>query len=222
MMESAVKKFNLGHHIDTTNFFFYNNLMKKLLTIIILSLCFIIPFQADESREFQISGISLKESLLKYYSINEINKTKSYVYKFKDYYAVSLPPRDNLYDDVQVNLKENDKNFIIESIEGAMDIKNLSECIKKKENVEKEIMGQFPNLKFSIGKLQSHPADPTGLSKTITTDLFFKTSFRDGAAIRIMCTDWSNNVEKKKGWTDSFRVIMNSKNFNNFINKNYN
>ena len=196
--------------------------MKKSFTIIILCLSFIIPSQADESREFQISGMSLKESLLKYYSINEINKTKYYGYKLKDYYTVFLSKRDNLYDDVQVNLKENDEKFIIESIEGAMNIKNLSECIKKKENVEKEIMGQFPNLKFSIGKLQSHPADPTGLSKSITTDLFFKTSFSDGAAIRIMCTDWSNNVEKKKGYADSFRVIINSKNFNNFINKNYN
>ena len=181
-----------------------------------------IQSKADESREFQISGMSLGESLLKYYKVKEINKTKYYGYKLKDYYTVLLPKRDNLYDDVQVNLKENDKRFIIESIEGAMDIKNLSECIKKKENVEKEIMGQFPNLKFSIGKLQSHPADPTGLSKVITTDLFFKTSFKDGAAIRIMCTDWSNNVEKKKGYVDSFRVIINSKNFNNFINENYN
>ncbi len=196
--------------------------MKKFLAIIIINLCLIIPSQADESREFQISGMSLKESLLKYYSINEINKTKYYGYKLKDYYTVFLPKRDNLYDDVQVNLKDNDKKFIIESIEGAMNIKNLSECIKKKEIVEKEIMGQFPNLKFSIGKLESHPGDLTGLSKTITTDLFFKTSFSDGAVIRIMCTDWSNNVEKKKGWVDSFRVIINSKNFNNFINRNYN
>ena len=196
--------------------------MKKFLAIFILCLCFTTPSKADESREFQISGMSLKESLLKYYSINEINKTKYYGYKLKDYFTVALPKRDNLYDDVQVNLKDNDKKFIIESIEGAMDIKNLSECIKKKENVEKEIMDQFSNLKFTIGKIKSHPADPTGLSKTITTDLFFKTNFRDGAAIRIMCTDWSNNVEKNKGWVDSFRVIINSKDFNNFINKNYN
>ena len=196
--------------------------MKKFLAIFILCLCFTTPSKADESREFQISGMSLKESLLNHYNKNEINKTKYYAYKLKDYYSVSLQKRDDLYDDVQVNIKENDEKFIIESIEGAMDIENLSECIKKKENIEKEIMGQFPNLKFSIGKLISHPFDPTGSSKTITTDLFFKRSFRDGAAIRIMCTDWSKNIEKKKRWSDSFRVIINSKNFNNFINKNYN
>ncbi len=178
--------------------------------------------KADESTEFQISGMSLKESLLKYYSINEINKSKYYGYKLKDYYTVILPSRDNLYDDVQVNLKDNDKNLIIESIEGAMNIKNLSECIKNKKNIEKEIMGQFPNLKFSIGKLKAHPVDTTGLSKTITTDLYFKTSFRDGAVIRIICTDWSDYIEKKNGWIDSLRVVINSKNFNTFITKNYN
>tara|TARA_A100001015_G_scaffold222884_1_gene251014 strand:+ start:232 stop:837 length:606 start_codon:yes stop_codon:yes gene_type:complete len=194
---------------------------KNFFSILIIFL-FVIPLsKADESIEFQISGMSLKESLLNHYGKNEINKTKYYGYKLKDYYTVSLPKRDDLFDDVQVNIKENDEKFIIESIEGAMDIENLPECIKKKEIIEKEIMGQFPNLKFSIGKLKSHSADPTGSSKTITTDLFFKKSFRDGAAIRIMCTDWSKNIEKKK-WSDSFRVIINSNDFNNFINKNYN
>ena len=62
------------HH----NKFIYNSDMKNFLAIFILCLCFTIPSKADESREFQISGMSLKESLLKYYSINEINKTKYY------------------------------------------------------------------------------------------------------------------------------------------------
>ena len=42
--------------------------MKKLLAIIILSLCFITPSQADDIRDFQIEGMSVGDSLLDYFS----------------------------------------------------------------------------------------------------------------------------------------------------------
>ena len=37
-----------------------------------------------------------------------------------------------------------------------------------------------------------------------------------------MCVDRSKRVEKEKGWADSLRVIINSKEFNIFIDKNAN
>ena len=48
--------------------------MKKLLAIIILSLCFITPSQADDIRDFQIEGISVGDSLLKFYKKADIDK----------------------------------------------------------------------------------------------------------------------------------------------------
>ena len=50
--------------------------MKKLLAIIILSLCFITPSQADDIRDFQIEGMSVGDSLLDYFSEKEIIKKK--------------------------------------------------------------------------------------------------------------------------------------------------
>ena len=45
-------------------------------------------------------------------------------------------------------------------------------------------------------------------------------TFLDGPAIRIMCVDQSKYIEDEKGWVDNLRVIMNSKEFNNFIQNN--
>ena len=48
--------------------------MKKLLAIIVLSLCFITPSQADDIKDFQIEGISIGDSLLDVMSVNEIKQ----------------------------------------------------------------------------------------------------------------------------------------------------
>ena len=65
------------------------SLMKKLLAIIVLSLCFIIPSQADDIRDFQIEGMSIGDSLLNFVSKKSIktqikDRTTS-VYYEKDY-----------------------------------------------------------------------------------------------------------------------------------------
>ena len=62
--------------------------------------------------------------------------------------------------------------------------------------------------------------DPTGETIGISTDILFGQTFLDGPAIRIMCVDQSKYIEDEKGWVDNLRVIMNSKEFNNFIQNN--
>ena len=54
--------------------------MKKLLAIIILNLCFIIPSQANDIRDFQIEGISIGDSLLDYFNEDIIKENKENIY----------------------------------------------------------------------------------------------------------------------------------------------
>ena len=55
--------------------------MKKLLGILVLGLFLITPSQADDSRDFQIEGISIGDNLLDYYSTSEISEAYEYKYK---------------------------------------------------------------------------------------------------------------------------------------------
>ena len=64
--------------------------MKKLLAIIILSLCFITPSQADDIRDFQIEGISIGDSLLDYLSKKEIFSGKQNYYKSDEFIPVYI------------------------------------------------------------------------------------------------------------------------------------
>ena len=53
--------------------------MKKFLAIFVLGLLLITPSQADDIRDFQIEGISIGDSLLDFFSKEEIeNKRKFY------------------------------------------------------------------------------------------------------------------------------------------------
>ena len=94
--------------------------MKKLLAIIALSLCFIIPSQADDIRDFQINGISLGDSLLNFYSKEFIEQTlkdkkKSYYYKDKKYADLILSPikKEEPYTFIQISIKPSEKIFNI-------------------------------------------------------------------------------------------------------------
>ena len=54
--------------------------MKKLLGILVLGLFLITPSQADDIRDFQIEGMSIGDSLLDYFSEEEINEKKKNFY----------------------------------------------------------------------------------------------------------------------------------------------
>ena len=53
--------------------------MKKFLAIIILNLCFIIPSQADDIKDFEIEGISVGDSLLNFYSEEKLKILNYYI-----------------------------------------------------------------------------------------------------------------------------------------------
>ena len=56
--------------------------MKKLLLILILMLGFQTLVKADDIRDFEIEGMSIGDSLLDYFAINEF--TKNFLIKIKN------------------------------------------------------------------------------------------------------------------------------------------
>ena len=57
--------------------------MKKFLAVIILILTLQTPSQADDIRDFQIEGMSIGDSLLDYFSEEEIKKNIMWEYNKK-------------------------------------------------------------------------------------------------------------------------------------------
>ena len=113
-----------------------NKLMKKLLAIITLSLCFMLPSQADDIKDFQIEGISIGDSLLDYLSKREILSGKQNYYKSDEFIPVYIDNYKNLstYEGLQFHYKKGDQKYKIAALEGVIffsDKSQISKCHKK-------------------------------------------------------------------------------------------
>ena len=112
--------------------------MKKLLTIVVLGLFLITPFQADDIRDFQIEGMSVGDNLLNYFDKNQIDNIQGTYYpNSKKFKMISLSSEFSLqtYDNFYVSLNEEKNNYIIHEIKGTIYIKNEKDCLIEKKKI---------------------------------------------------------------------------------------
>ena len=183
--------------------------MKKFLGIMVLSFLLSLNAKAGNISDFQIEGMSVGDSLLDYFSEEKIKKfRKSYYPKSKKYVRLNNIKKSNemsTYDRVDVYVRENDKKYIVKSINGILTYKNnIQECYPKK----KEIVKDVSSIASSKGEsyIWNYPNDK---SKSDVTS--FK--FPDGK-FRIWCTDYSK--KEKKNSMDHLSVTISSTEYLNF------
>ena len=193
--------------------------MKRLLLIIILTFSFQSWTNADDINDFEIEGISIGDSLLDYFSEEDINNAKTHVYRGSSkypntkYLIVRLQEYINLkqYEQLQFVILKNDKKKIIQAVEGFIYYeKNINQCSKFKDKIVSELTNSLnvKNVKVYNSK-GKHGQDKSGKSEVEET-IFLFTS---GAVFRVVCTDWS----KKMKFKDELRVIINSIKFSNYL-----
>ena len=90
--------------------------MKK--TLIIFVLLFSSKVFADDISDFEIEGMSLGDSLLDYFSEEEIIEKEEYFYKNKKFVGIIFNnhPSFSIYEDVDFAYKPKDKKYIIYNI----------------------------------------------------------------------------------------------------------
>lgn len=187
-------------------------MMKKLLVIIILSLCSIIPSQADDIREFQIEGMSIGDSLLDHYNITEINERLKRIkstYKSNKYIRNEFEIKGkSIYDQIGVHYR-NDGTYEIAELAGMISFKNnIDSCYAKQIEIEKDIAALFPSAKKE--KLRyKYKKD----RKSIFDRVVFKLNSGD---VSILCRDWSKKIEKKNRWIDNLSVSIRSQKYLNW------
>ena len=192
--------------------------MNRLLLILILTLSFQTLSKADDIRDFEIEGISIGDSLLDFYSEEKIlNKKKGgFLYPNKRYFTARFKNiNGNVYERLQFQIKANDPKYIIYSIEGVNFPDNINSCLKQQKNISSEIKKSFPNAKkiLNDGK---HDGDPSG--KSMAYEIYY--SLKKGGMIVIACYDWSDEIstDPSKNWVDNLKVIIDSKEFSNWLN----
>ena len=187
-----------------------NLIMNKLLLIIFLIFSFQSLTNADDIRDFEIEGMSIGDSLLKFMSIEEINNNTFENY-FKDgkkrkYYATGLYRNDE-YDQIEIYIKTGDNNFKIKAITGFKAIDNLKKCLSLKDKIVDEIQSLFINIESVSYNDVSHTFDKSGKSKQYQTAFLLK-NHPSKDHIRVECTMWSKKMKKEKGFGDTLGISV--------------
>ena len=183
-------------------------LMRLFIAVLVLILTLQSLTKADDIKDFEIQGLSLGDSLLKIFSIEEIekfmqneNQTNFYP-KSKKYFTLSTPSKDKNFRQVNIDLKYLDKSYTTYGISQYKRMQ-VDECIQEKDIAASQISSLFSQNIEEQKYSKKHRADKTGNTTVYNTDFIFK----DGSYISLVCTDWGPEMEKN-GYQDNLDVSV--------------
>ena len=193
--------------------------MKRLLLVLILTFSFqTLTFraQADDIRDFQIEGMSIGDSLLKYYDLNEISNFLRNNYNNEKFYKLEITDQSLLdklkkYDSVSFHLKMNDNKYIIQNIGGNILYKKIDDCLNEKKIITKEI-SEALDIKLTYSELSATWDKNTKYYQS-------EGVVGKGGVVAITCYDWSKKDEEKYGWSDNLSIEIYNQEVANFIRK---
>lgn len=192
--------------------------LKKFVLPLILSLFFTSILKSNDIKDFEIGKMTVGDSLLNYYSINEIEQVEKLYYPSgnKEFFEITLRSKiESEYKKFQFALKSNDKEYKIYNIHGLNYIKDISDCNFKRSKISKEILTTLnTNLKHDY---ESNYGNKFGTSIAYITD--FKIS---NGVIRTMCIAWDKKNNKVKNITHNMAISISSSEYIDWIgNKAY-
>ena len=182
--------------------------MKTLFTFFILFFSSVNHLYAKNYISgFSIDEMSLGDSALRYYSLEEIKKYTENIYEDDLYtqFTIASNNSDSEYDSHQIHYKSNDQNYIIEVVSGVKFIDNFNQCIKKKEIIKREL-----ETIFSIKEKEWVNQDYTRDGGTTSASFFY---FSNGDSVDVQCTDWDSTMP----YEDNLRVSLWSAEFGEWV-----
>ena len=169
------------------------------------------------SKEFRIAGILFEDSLLNYFTEDQIKEHSRFdLYKYKKdkkFYMVGFfdPTITKEYEVVQFMLKKNDKSYKIYGLVGTNFYKNnIKDCYDIENKISKKILNiyQFKE-KVNINEAFTNVDEKSNMKGT---GIFLKS----GNVVNAVCYDWS--VESGKD--DNFKISFLTEELNDWITSN--
>lgn len=186
--------------------------MRIFISILILIFSLQSLAKTDDINELEIEGFSIGDSLLEYFSLDEIKSNSIADYKSKK--IVRFVPYEtsiNLKKYEAMNFHYKSSNYEIAEISGAILYHDdLNACEIRMKKIINELEGSLSGFKkIDQGTRSFDEVDNSGESK-ITR---IKFEAKDKGAIYFACYRYSNKIKEELNWTDSLRISLTSKEF---------
>ena len=189
--------------------------MRIFLTVLVLIFSLQSFNKADEIKSFEVEGITIGDTLLRFYSEEQIaNQSQPILYGGKKYYQwkqIFKTIENETYDYVALYYKADDKNYIIQKIAARIIFENnIDECYV----LQKNIINDINEILFSASKTsllkEKMPNFPQGNS--YQTTVYY--NYKDGSYVGIWCLDFSKNDTNSK---DRLSLVLNTKNYSDWL-----
>ena len=169
--------------------------MLRFFKIYFFIMLFSFSCNAEDIFDFEIEGISVGESALNYFNINEINENIKDWYNNNEYTPVVFEelPFFNTYEDVEINFKTIDNKYLIASVSGWISM-SYDECIYTIDTIINDIKQNFKYTEFYDLETYEHQIDKSGRSK-ITDAVFY---FESGS-VDVQCYDMHSSTNYEDG-----------------------
>ena len=186
----------------------------------ILLLAFTLSFQslttANDIKDFEIEGMSIGDSLLDFFTENEINNMSTTEYPKSDKYIMlgyNSKNKFKSYEAMSFHIKKNDKKFKIHALKaGHYYQKNFKDCFSKKQKIINDLVFDL-DIKESDEYEYKYKIDD-GNSVAYINDFLLNNTDK----IRVWCVDWSEVTEIKRNFVDNLAVSLSPRYFLNWIN----
>ncbi len=183
--------------------------MRVFIAVLVLIFSLQSWTKADDIRDFEIEGMSIGDSALKFFDKKEIEerKKKGFIYKKKDFYSATFFKKDffEIYDNVQLHLKNNDSKYIIYSVGGQKKYpdQNIKKCHSDMDQALEEIENYFKSAKIRDDGFNDWQVDSKVKVKSYYVQLV------SGDEIAIECYDYPEGYKFK----DDLNIAIDSYEF---------
>ena len=162
--------------------------MRVFIAVLVLIFSLQSWTKADDIRDFQIEGMSIGDSLLDFYSKDEINSFKIIPYKDDKITAYNVKINLDIYEEIQIAFVTNDKKKKIVALEAIIDYpNNIDNCHVKIKDIYEEIKTIL--LDYDDLGLETNPLRN---KKGTFTDYLLMTKEKD--EIQIACYDYEKST----------------------------
>ena len=173
--------------------------------------------KADDISDFEIEGISIGDSLLNYFNVNDIKNFQNYDdlpsdMSFRIIEIFSNEMEMNLYDSVQIYYKPNDKTFKIHGVNGGLFCDTKKKCINQYDQIKKDISKLFGDSLKSDNFNGKHMDDDTG--KSVFEYVVY---YHANGEIAVGYTDWAKHMN----YNDNVSIDITTQEVSNWVKNNY-
>ena len=184
--------------------------MRIFIAVLVLIFSFQSWIKADDISDFEIEGMSIGDSLLDFFSEEEImNPDGIYKYKESDKFYIIGFNSIGKFDRVTFTIKKNDTSYKMYQVGGEITPMKIQDCQNLKKEIDKKIVQMFEgNVERVVTDFKTK-IDKTGKSIFYT----IKYLFESADLIVLQCKDYSEET----GFADGLLLDIASKEFENWL-----